>query len=288
MPYIVDEKGVIIEAKFKFLQKIPLISNMFNTIAPGVKALIFSQNADEKQRAYNYFVNCLNRRHIVIGEVDHTFKRFISSSIKDDDEETEEDDDENFEESMQKEQENIERRSRVLVEKDFFYMIQDQAALYQKSSLGKDINFIAFLTKNAPELLHLGRWIGIICPKLLIQFQENNPFEIWTTCKENPNIILSLNAKRMTFYNQNWKIATEDGGTEYAQFSITIDGMVKKVQMHNQMVCAFYSHFINYEIVNHYDGDSQNNKLINLESTTYKYNSYHCIYVSKRLSLIHI
>lgn len=68
----------------------------------------------------------------------------------------------------------------------------------------------------------------------------------------------------------------EDG---YRQYHISQNGKDKYITGHVAVAKAFLSNPNNLPVVNHKDGVKTNNKLKNLEWSTYSYNSYHSCHI---------
>lgn len=69
---------------------------------------------------------------------------------------------------------------------------------------------------------------------------------------------------------------TQDG---YQQYHISVNGNHKYVTGHGEVARTFLDNPNNYPIINHKDGNKQNNCVDNLEWCSYSYNSYHSCHI---------
>lgn len=107
------------------------------------------------------------------------------------------------------------------------------------------------------------------------------PGEEWRTIKDYPQYLVS-NFGRILNINTNRIKKTPLDNNGYPHVNLWCEGKNKTFQVHRLEYIAFYpEENLDGYVINHIDGDKENNKLINLEKITYSENNSHAEYIIK-------
>lgn len=111
--------------------------------------------------------------------------------------------------------------------------------------------------------------------------QDYLPDEIWVEIQNYPNYIISNMGRVLNIRTKTLKKTPLDNNG-YPHVSLWANNKGKTFQVHRLEFLSFYpEENLDGFVINHIDGNKENNKLNNLEKITYKENNLHAEYVIK-------
>ena len=116
--------------------------------------------------------------------------------------------------------------------------------------------------------------------KTINKFIGNLPDEEWKPIINYPNYIVSNYGRVMNITTKHLLTSCKDNAGGYLYINVWNKGNHKRYRIHQLVYTHFYNDFdLKGYVINHKDGNKQNNHKNNLEKITYKENNFHAAYV---------
>jgi hypothetical protein len=114
------------------------------------------------------------------------------------------------------------------------------------------------------------------------KYIKNLPQEQWKMIKDYPNYLISSFGRVMNINTKRLLKQYEDNAGGYLVVNLWKKGKNKKFRIH-ALVYTQFKNDCDLEgfVINHIDGNKKNNKIDNLEKTTYQKNNLHAVYEIK-------
>ena len=110
----------------------------------------------------------------------------------------------------------------------------------------------------------------------------NLPDEEWMAIRDYPNYVISSCGRVMNIHSQRLLKAYQDNCGGYLCVNLWKNNKGKTLRIHTLVYSNFYDDFaLDGYVINHIDGNKQNNNKANLEKITYQENNLHAVYTIK-------